>query len=483
VFYLDVYKAPRYNQQGELVGTIGIGRDVTELMAIKKELDKRLYYDELTGLNNKTNLNSKINDIVKDYFTNKKIGAVLFMDLDNFKNINDDMGHDVGDSFLVSIADRLKIICKESDCEIIRFSGDEFIFLLKELSEDLKMAKKLARIRAEEIRNEISKEVYLIKPERRTVSITCSIGIYIIKDAHISHERIKSSADIAMNEAKSRGKNLIVTFTESLRKNMMCSIEIEKNILNALKNNEFELYLQPQFRLREGGGCGLIGAEALIRWNTEEGVLSPFHFIDIAEKSGQIIQIGKFVLQSGFDILQKWSLYDDFKHLILSLNVSPRQFQCASFVNDIKNMLETYSFNLDNLKLELTENVAIEDFDNILLKMKELKEMGKKLSLDDFGTGFSSLSNLTTLPFSQIKIDKSFVDKIVYCSNNKQIVKSVHDIANEMRMNLIVEGVEELEQVDELIGLGVKDFQGYYFGRPMRLVDFERIGRVRGLSI
>lgn len=474
--YLEVHKAPFFGKDGHLIGTVGVGRDVTEIELIKRELKQKAFYDELTKLPNRFVLENDLIELLEAHSQSDKIAALMFLDIDDFKYINNEYGHSFGDEFLISLSQRLKEITKSSNSKIFRFNGDEFAILVNFSQINLSLAKKEILKIAEEIKNEASKELYLIKPHKKRISATCSIGIYIIDSFKSGIGYIKSCADIAKNEAKSRGKNRVVIFEEIQRTTMVNMLDTQKRINKGLEKREFSLHYQPQYKITEDGTQQLIGAEALIRWHLNDMTLSPAYFIDIAEKSGQIIKLGQWILEEGFKTLELWSKSEKFKSLTLAINVSPRQFHNVDFIEDIIKLKEKFSFDISRLKIEITENIAIQNSQETKEKMKILLELGISLSLDDFGTGYSSLSNLRNLPFSQIKIDKSFVGNITTCTDSRQIIKSISDITKQMNKTLIIEGVETKEQLYILLEIGVNEFQGYLLGKPMPLEEFEALG-------
>jgi len=461
--YLDVYKAPLIDKKtGEVVGTVGNGRDITKEVLLEKELEKIAYYDLLTGLKNRTMLEVTLQTFIKENFK-KNIGVFFFLDLDDFKNINDTLGHDAGDEFLVNIANKIKFCCLER-CEMFRFGGDEFVIIFDSTFSDEKSALKEARRRAEQLRASVEASECLLDSSHSDISTTVSIGVTLIKqEENIGISELLTRADISMYESKRNGKNGVTVFDESLRKKIIKAEKIKKDIKKGLYKKEFELYYQPQ--INENGV--VVGAEALIRWNKNNKIIPPSYFIDVAEESGQIVDIGNFVLEEGFKKVLEWSKDEKLKDIVLSLNVSAKQFYSEGFLHFVYYLLERCRIDVSKIKFELTESASIDSFEKSLRKMQILRSIGINISLDDFGTGYSSLSYLKNLPLSQVKIDKSFIDNVSNNECDKAMVKSILDISASLGLEVVAEGVETAEQFGILKEMGCKIFQGYYFAKPM----------------
>ena len=475
--YLEVHKAPLYNKNKKAIGVVGIGRDVTEIEKIKVELKQKAFFDDLTKLPNRFVLDNDLQNILNICEKQKEISSLMFLDIDDFKHINNEFGHIFGDEFLISLAERFGRMSHSLNNKIYRFNSDEFAIVSTSFSTNLVDARRIILAIAETIRLEVAKEVCLLEPSKKTISATCSIGVYIIDSSLNNIGYIKSCADIAKNEAKSRGKNRVVIFEEIQRTTMVNILDTQKRINKGLVKEEFSLHYQPQYKTTDSNEFILVGAEALIRWHSSSIMLSPSYLIDIAEKSGQIIKLGKWIIKEGFNTLEQWSKDKSLKHLTLAINVSPKQFHYADFVENIIDLKKDYTFDNSKLKIEITENIAIENIEETITKMTILSDLGISLSLDDFGTGYSSLSNLTNLPFSQIKIDKSFIDDIVECEDSRQVIKSISDITKQMKKTLIIESVETKSQLDVLLDIGAREFQGYLLGKPMKLSEFNKIPR------
>lgn len=469
--YFKILNQPLFDNEGTVDSLLTLISDVTELESVKQDLQNKELYDGLTGLYNRNSLNDKIQNLITRYSMSGKSSMVLFLDIDNFNHINSKHGYDVGDSLLVEISRKLKNL-SEKDDHIVRYGGNSFVLLYENLTDDKTSVEFEAKNISVNLRNCINTELCLIKPMKQTVDVTCSIGYYIIDDDEKTAGDIKTSADTAMHRAKMLGRNKIVEFTPEFRKNIVTSLEIEKKLKKALKNKEFELYLQPQYHLDNNYNFILTGAEVLIRWNSEEGVLSPFYFIDESEKNGLIVDIGRFVLKESIKLLHTWSKDERLKHLTLSLNTSSQEFSDLNYISNLKKILEKYKINPALLQIEITENVAIDNFKSTNKKINKIKDMGINLSLDDFGTGYSSLSYISKIPFDEVKLDRSFVDNIYTCKVSEQIIRSVIDISKVMDKRLIIEGVEDTRQLHRLITMGAVNFQGFLFAKPMNNEEF-----------
>lgn len=457
-----------YKENGMPEKLTGFVQDITAHKENENRIEQLAYYDALTNLPNRRLLLERLERVLNASNRDQHNTALLFLDIDNFKTLNDIYGHEYGDFLLNQTATRINRNIRNCDT-VARIGGDEFVIILERLNklpiqaavETEEVAQKMLHILAQPYHiNEIH------------YSSTSSIGIVIFNNENVSSSELMKQADIAMYQAKLAGKNTYCFFDPEMEKNIAERVSLEAQLSKAISEHQFELYYQPQVNHHNE----ITGAEALIRWEKPQiGIISPANFIPLAEDSGLIVSIGKWVLISACLQLKAWQADTATKHLSLSVNVSYKQFQQADFVYMIKKLLDKYSVEPSKLKIELTESVLAEDLALTLPRMKELGDMGVQLSLDDFGTGYSSLQYLKTLPIYQLKIDGSFVRDLTTDANDRSIVKTIISMAKGLGLNVIAEGVETKEQKQYLFDEGCLFFQGYLFSKPVPIIEFERL--------
>ncbi|WP_035322670.1 sensor domain-containing protein [Peribacillus kribbensis] len=425
-----------------------VGRDISERKKAEQTIHQMAYHDALTGLPNRNLLSSYFEKM----FRQDMDAAVLFLDLDRFKLINDTKGHSVGDKLLIRVADRIKNALKDKGI-VSRYSGDEFIVLLENLKvRDVKHF-------AETILKNME-DVFRIDDE--DFYITTSIGISMYPEDGHDAESLIQHADAAMYLAKERGKNNYQFFSTELNKNTLRKMELENGLRKALELNQLVLHYQPQYHLESGE---ISGIEALVRWQHPDlGLIPPNEFISLAEETGLIVSLGKWVLRTAVNQNKKW-LEAGFKPIPVAVNISVRQLQENDFTRDVALILEEAGLNPEYLELEITESMMHNTRKVEILKI--LKKMGMKIVIDDFGTGYSSLNYLKHLPIDKIKIDKAFVDDIHDSINQGLIANAIIDIGTSLNFEVIAEGIEEKAQVDYLIKSRCSVGQGYYFSRPL----------------
>lgn len=435
-----------------------VGRDITERKVAERTIKSLAYHDSLTGLANRNRFRDYLNKVLNRSHTNKML-AVLFLDLDRFKIINDTKGHTVGDRILQKVANRLEIAVQEEGF-VSRQGGDEFIILLDDTD------KEKAAIVAQRILYEFSKPFEVNNQE---FFVTPSIGISLYPTDGNDEETLIKNADTAMYQAKERGKNNFQFYSSNLNGLSVRKMELEIGLRKALENNQFTLHYQPQMSLVTGK---LVGLEALIRWqHPEHGFIAPSEFIPLAEETGLIVPIGKWVLWEACNQRKAWESIG-LCDVPIAVNVSVRQFEDDHLIEYISTVLDEVGLEATQLDLEITESI-MQNFENSTVILNQLKELGVLLSIDDFGTGYSSLSYLKYLPIDKIKIDKSFVDDILYHSNQGVMVKTIIDMGMNLNFTVIAEGIETVEQLSFLKENACKIGQGYLFSKPLPACEMQ----------
>jgi diguanylate cyclase (GGDEF)-like protein/PAS domain S-box-containing protein len=475
---ITAIKAPN----GTVTQYIGSHIDITERKADADKIKQLAFYDPLTGLPNRQLMLDLLQHAFVSSQRSGREGALLFIDLDNFKVLNDTLGHDIGDLLLQQVAQRLQSSVGEV-CTLARLSGDEFLVILEDLSEQPIEAAAQTRIVGEKILAVLGQPYQLGSHE---FHCTASIGAAIFSDHKLSYEELLKRVDIAMCQAKMAGRNTLKFFNPEMQEIINTRASLEKELRKALENQEFHLHYQVQV----DSSANFLGAEALIRWiHPERGLVSPVQFIPLAEETGLILPIGQWVLETACAQIKVWEKNEFTRALILSINVSAKQFRQVDFVPKVKETILRYAINPKLLKLELTESMLLHDIEDIIKTMSVLKEFGVGFSLDDFGTGYSSLQYLKRLPINQLKIDQSFVRDLATDSDDKAIVRTIIAMAHGLKLNVIAEGVETQDQRQILLSKGCTHYQGYLFSKPVPIEEFEvlikkgRAGYVRNIVL
>lgn len=434
--------------------------DMSEIKKKEKKILELAYYDSLTTLPNRLLLKDLLAVMIKRVERNNHYGALLFIDLDNFKMVNDTKGHDIGDFVLIETAKRLQNTIRETDL-ISRLGGDEFIIVLEIPESNKEVAINNINIAAKKILEEIKKPYLISNFDFR---LTVSIGIALFENNESSIDELMKFADTAMYSSKANGRNRFTYFDPILQQMVEQKAHLFERLHKAIEKESMILYYQPQIKIKNNQ-TKIVGMEALIRWNDEK-IIPPNDFIPLAEETGLIIPLGKWILIQVMEQIKIWE--NDFikKDWQVSVNISYKQFEKNEFLDLIKSLIEEYQINPAKLKLELTESLLIKNTQENLNKIKEINKLGVSLSIDDFGTGYSSLAYLKQLSISELKIDQSFIKDLVIDSNDFIIVETILSIGDKFNLEVVAEGVETKEQYEKLLSMGCSYFQGYLFGKP-----------------
>lgn len=447
----------------------GFIRDISEQKKARREIENFAYYDVLTGLPNRRLLVDRFQHAVLISQRTNTHCALIFIDLDDFKLLNDTKGHDVGDQLLIEVAKRIQANLRAGDT-VARLSGDEFVVILEGLNENINLAYQQTSEVAQKLLEKLNTTYNLSLLEFNT---SASLGVTIFKDDALNNFEVHlRHADTAMYQSKAAGRNTYRFYDEYTQEGVEKRLALEASLSLAVKNKELELNFQSIVDAQQN----IIAAEVLLRWaHPEFGDIHPKEFVPIAEKNNQIIKIGRWVLQRACEQVKAWSAHPKLKHIQLSVNISAKQFLYINFIKELREILQHTGINPDLLKLELTETAVIDNIEDVISKMQILKKMGIQVSLDDFGIGHSSLVYLKKLPVTQIKVDQSFVRDVLTDSNDAAIIKMVLAVGKTINCNIVAEGVEQVEQFELLKSFGCHYFQGYYFSKPLTAANFEKL--------
>ena len=453
---------------GNVSNYIGSFTDISRHKGYEEEIRNLAFYDPLTQLPNRRLLVDRLQHLISIRGRNDSHSAVLFIDLDNFKTLNDTRGHDAGDILLVEAANRLQTCVRESDT-VARLGGDEFVVILGELSHVREEAIRQADIVSEKIRLLLCQPYPIMDFEHHGSG---SIGVCLFSGADNTVKDLFKRADTAMYEAKTSGRNAVRFFDPAMQAVLVVRMMLESNLRVALALEQFQLYYQVQVN----SDGKLVGAEALLRWiHPDRGFISPAEFIPLAEESGLIVPIGLWVMETACAQLKKWEGHADTRDMSLAVNVSAKQFQQSDFVDSISNIVHKHQIDPTRLKIELTESTILDNVADTTDKMHQLKKLGIFFSMDDFGTGYSSLAYLQRLPLNQLKIDQSFVRDISDDENDATIVRAIISLGINLGLNVIAEGVETAEQRRFLIAHDCFVFQGYLFSKPVPIEGLQAL--------
>lgn len=453
----DIHDQPQY--------LLGISIDISARKRSEERINQLAFFDQLTGLPNRTLLLDRLRQTLATHARSGQYGALLFIDLDKFKTLNDSFGHDRGDLLLQQVAERLATCVRAGDT-IARLGGDEFVVMLTQLNSNTSLAGEQVEMIGEKILHSLNQPYQLINVVHHC---SASIGATLFNAPRDEVEALLKQADLAMYKAKAAGRNALRFFDPEMESEVLRRTHLERDLRNALELRQLQLHYQAQIT----GGI-LSGTEALVRWlHPERGLIPPDEFISLAEETGLIETLGRWVLETACLQLVRWAKVPELKHLSIAVNVSARQFRKADFVAEVSEILSRTGVNPRHIKLELTESLLVEDVDNVIEKMHALKNIGVGFALDDFGTGYSSLYYLKHLPFDQMKIDRSFVRDILDDTNDATIARTIVTLAQSLGLGVIAEGVESQEQLDFLAELHCYAYQGYFFSHPLPIDEFE----------
>ncbi len=466
--WIAVTCAPLRNADGVPAGGIAIFEDMSEQHQSEEEIRQLAFYDPLTHLPNRRLLLDRLEHALQTGERAGEYGALMILDLDHFKSINDTQGHDIGDRMLLETALRL-VVCVRREDTVARLGGDEYVVLLERLGPTECLAIDQAGHIAEKIRLTLG-QPYILGGGEAEYFITPSLGLTLFRNGETPADSLLKQADVALYQAKDAGRNTIRFFNPAMQAAIDTRISLEHALRRALEREEFHLFYQPQVD-RHGQ---LTGAEALIRWQPDEcPALSPNEFIAVAEETGLILPIGQWVLETACAQIKAWSTDPRTRALHLSVNVSARQFHQPDFVDQIQRCLTASGIDPTRLKLELTEHAVLDNLDTVIERMHALIRLGIGFSLDDFGTGYSSLSYLKRLPLTQVKIDRSFVGDVTHNAHDAAIVRAILAMCRSLDLETVAEGIETREQLDFLLNSGCTLFQGYLFGHPAPMIDWD----------
>ena len=465
LIWINMQTVPLYDISNNFQSGLGIVKDITKRVKADERIHHQAFYDSLTGLANRMTLYERLEQQIARLDRHQRFGGVLFMDIDNFKNINDSLGHQVGDELLKAFATRFSNIIRTEDT-LSRLGGDEFVILLSDIGTDEVSATKASNDVAVKLHKLLTQPLQLTT---NSLTITISIGVKLISSSKETINDILKDADIAMYKAKQSGRNNTRFFEQKMSDMLTSELTLERELHEALKEEQFELYFQPIVETKTGK---ITSCEALIRWNhPNKGVVFPDNFIPHAQKSDLIIEIGDWVIKDA--CLKYKTLQESIK--TIAINISPKQFQKENFVNNVMRILQAHDVRPSAFKLELTESVAIDNLPATIDKMNELKSFGFTFAMDDFGTGYSSLSYLKNLPFDFLKIDRSFIQNISTHAGDANLVKTLVSISKQFKLEVIAEGVETKEHMEFLKHIDCEYVQGYFISKPLPLKKFQEL--------
>ncbi len=463
------YRAyPALNAVGECMGVAVFAHDVSAAKAAEREVHRLAYFDCLTGLPNRALFLDRLTQALKSAKRHLHYGAVLFIDLDRFKTINESLGHQIGDEVLCETATRIET-CRRGEDTIARLGSDEFVWLIPELSSDAELAARFAGRAAERLMNEFSEQ---LSAKGNGLRVSPTIGITLFDSEDDDANEVLKQADTAMHRAKRAAPGTVRYYRPQMQKTAAERLKLETRLHEAVKNQALEVYYQPQAKV---GNDRLMGAESLLRWNDQRlGAVSPVRFIPVAEETGLILEIGDWLLDQVCQRIHSWNESQFFgAPQRIAVNISPIQFREPRFVQTVSAVMKKWGIRPGQLELELTEGIVVDNLEDTVTTMMELRAIGVRFAIDDFGTGYSSLAYLNKLPLDILKIDQSFIRAINDGTNMASIVTSIITMAQLLEYDIIAEGVETREQLAFLTRHGCTTYQGYLFSRPLTDIGFQ----------
>lgn len=470
--WITLRTSPMYDVQRNIIGCVAIVTDITERINAEEKIKHQAYFDALTDIPNRILLKDRIEQSLAHYRRHRNLIAIMFLDLDHFKSINDSLGHHIGDLLLIEMASRLTSICREGDT-VARLGGDEFVILLNELGTNPHVAATRAETVAEKVHHVLSLPFDVGQSE--AIMTSSSIGISIVNSDQQNADDLLKFADTAMYQAKKEGRSTTRFYQEKMDQWIKKRLFLENGLRHAIKNGELELYYQPVIEIKTKK---IIGAEALLRWNHSElGLVMPDEMISIAEESGLIVPIGEWVMREACTQFIEWKTHHPKGGEIerIAINVSAIQFRQSNFVDKVISIVTETGISPSMVEIELTESMIIDKIDTVIEKMKRLRAFGINLSMDDFGTGYSSLAILKRLPFTTLKIDRSFVRDILSDTDDAVLVETILSMATIFNLDVIAEGVETIEQFEFLERHQCRYFQGYLCSKPVQVQRFAEL--------
>ncbi|MDA8092410.1 MAG: EAL domain-containing protein [Betaproteobacteria bacterium] len=470
-FPVECWAHPKM-QDGKVIGAVMTFVDITARRQTEEQIYGLAYFDSLTGLPNRRLLLDRLGQALLNSVRTREFGALMMLDLDNFKGLNDTQGHDAGDRLLVEVAQRIVAHMRSGDT-VCRLGGDEYVVMMERLGSDARTAAKKAEHIAEKLRVALGVPFSTAQNRPRHFS-TASFGVTLFRGRRLTSEDLLKQADVALYQAKGAGRNTIRFFNPEMQAAIEARAEMETALRRGLQRGEFRLFYQPQVD-HEGQ---VTGAEALLRWLPPgRSPVAPSQFIPLAEETGLILPLGLWVIETACNQLRAWARNDLTRNRIIAINVSARQFRHPDFVDQVHAALAYSGADPRRLKLELTESMVVENVEEAIHRMQEIKALGVTFALDDFGTGYSSLSHFKRLPVDQVKIDQSFVRDVSSDPNDAAIVRAIIAMSQTLGVEVIAEGVETGEQLTFLRNSGCGHYQGYLFGRPTPIEEWQEASR------
>jgi len=459
VFHLEITEYLIF-EDDNVVGIEGIVRNITEHTLHQKRISTMLYSDTLTGISNRLHLEVLMEKLIVEQYNRDNTFSMVFIDIDHFKHINDTLGHDIGDILLQNVTSNISDVIRQSDI-FARIGGDEFVIIFKNM-EEMQVAKTVQKLM------DAISQIHMIQAYE--LHVTASIGIVMYPEDGKTTVDLMKRADIAMYQSKKRGRNTYTFFKETYGDALSDEMTMMQDMSISIDKNEFELYYQPKVLVQTNE---IVAAEALIRWNHPKlGFIAPDKFIVLAENTGLILKLGRWIIQEVCKFISSFNSLQNNQTLNVSINISLRQFQQENLYDVLKENIEKFGIQGNQLFLEITESIMVENVDSMVEKLNKIKTLGVSISLDDFGTGYSTLSYLSKLSIDELKIDKAFVDEIPTDGNKSIVLDTIIAMGKTLNMSVVAEGVEHEYQREYLKEIGCDVYQGYLFSKALSQTDY-----------